>query len=513
MLKMFLQKLKEALVAVLPIVVLILAVGITPIPLFSLTTSEALAFGFGSVMAILGIALFNLGAEMSMTPMGKYVGSGLTKRKKLPLLLLVSLLIGVLVTVSEPDLAVLAQQLSAVLPSKLLLVLVVGAGVGVFLVVAILKIVFKKSLSTLLMFFYLLLFALAVVVSQGKSRFLPLAFDSGGVTTGPVTVPFIMALGIGIAQTLSARDAKENSFGLIALCSCGAVVAVLLLSIFAFKNTGLTFDVEQYNGNWNNIVGEYFSRFFSVHIGEVALSLGLIVAVFVVCDITFLKLSKAKLLKLGVGILITFVGLTAFLTAANTVFLGIGYKVGVGLASAKTLWIVLFTAVLGALVVLAEPAIQVLVNQVQEITGGGVSKRAMLTALAVGVGLALALSALRIVKRIPLMYIIVPGYIISLALSLFVPPVYTAIAFDSGGVASGPLTSCFILPLMVGLCAENCGTSDIFEYAFGVVALVAMVPLITIQMLGFGAIIRKNRDRRIAMQAMLSESDEQIIDF
>lgn len=515
MLKQFLMKLKESVIAVLPIVLLILIVGVTPIPLYNLNKGEIIGFSFGSIMVIIGIALFNLGADMAMTPMGNEIGRGLTKKKKLGLLLIVSLLIGILVTVSEPDLSVLANQLSSLLPSEILLIVVVGLGVGAFLVVAILKIVFRKSLSMLLMFFYFFLFALAVVACIGGGKaFLPLSFDSGGVTTGPITVPFIMALGIGIAKTLNSKDAKENSFGLIALCSVGAVVAVLLLSIVAFKGDAPIYDTSQYDQDWTKILGTYFKELFTNYFGEVGLSLGLIVAVFLVCQFTFIKLDKNELGKIGIGILLTFLGLTLFLTAANTTYLSIGYHVGQGLSDAKSIYAILFALIIGALVVLAEPAIQVLVNQVEEVTDGTVSKKSMLLALAIGVGLALAISVTRVIFDFDLMYIIVPGYILSLALSLFVPPIYTAIAFDSGGVASGPLTSCFILPLMVGLCASQPdGINKIFEQAFGVVALVAMVPLITIQLLGFNAIIKKKRERRMAVKAISSDSDEQIIEF
>lgn len=515
MVKQFLLKLKESVVAVLPIVALILVIGCTPIPLFNLEGQEVGGFVFGSVMVIIGIALFNLGADMAMTPMGSEIGRGLTKKKKLGLLLLISLLIGVLVTVSEPDLSVLAKQISSLLPSESLLIIVVGVGVGLFLLVGVLKIVFKKSLSLLLMFFYLFLFALAVLACVGgKKVFLPLSFDSGGVTTGPITVPFIMALGIGIAKTLSAKDAKENSFGLIALCSAGAIVGVLLLAILVFGNEVPEFTNVAYTSTeWGKIVGHYFKELVTVHFGEVALSLGLIVAVFLVCQFTFLKLPKKDLGKLGVGILFTFFGLTLFLAAANIIYLPIGYKIGAGLSAMKPIVGILFAFVIGALVVLAEPAIAVLVNQVEDVTNGAVSKRSMLIALAIGVGAALAGSAARIYYHFDLMYIVVPGYIISLALAFFVPSIYTAIAFDSGGVASGPLTSCLILPMMIGICFENGGQNIIYQEAFGVVSLVAMIPLITIQMLGFAALVKKRRQRKLAVRSISKESDEQIIEF
>ncbi len=500
-------KIVEALVSALPITVIVYILALTPLVSFS--GVEMVTFTVGAVLLILGIGLFNLGADLAMTPMGAHVGAGLSQQKKLGLLLTVCFVLGVLITIAEPDLQVLANQVSAVMNGTVL-IYCVGFGVGAFLVISILKIVFQKSLSHILMLFYMLLFALALMlVVSGNEPLLPVAFDSGGVTTGPITVPFIMALGVGISSVLGDRRSKENSFGLVALCSVGPMLAVLVLGIFSRND--LTYAVPDYTVS-GDILGSFLHT--AGHTcKEVALALGMIVVFFLMCQVLFLKLPRRRLARIAVGVAFTYVGLVIFLTGVNVGFMPIGYKLGQQLSRLGGPLLIGFGLIVGVLVVLAEPAIHVLNAQVEEVTGGLVSKKSMITGLCVGVGAAIALSMVRIVYDFSLVYYIIPGYFISLALSLFVPPVYTAIAFDSGGVASGPMTSGFILPFAIGACVSLQGAEAVLRDAFGVVALVAMAPLITIQLLGFRGIRAEKLSERRAMKRILDADDQQIINF
>ena len=500
-------KIQEALVSALPITAIVYILALTP--LFDMSVTELITFTVGAVLLVLGIGLFNLGADLAMTPMGAHVGAGLSKQKKLSLLLSVCFVLGMLITIAEPDLQVLANQVRAVMNGTVL-IYAVGIGVGAFLVIAILKIVFRVSLSNILMLFYMLLFALALMlVVNGNEALLPMAFDSGGVTTGPITVPFIMALGVGISSVLGDRRSKENSFGLVSLCSVGPVLAVLVLGIFSRDD--LTYAIPDYTVS-QDIPGAFLHT--AGHTcKEVALALGLIVAFFLICQVLFLKLSRKKLARIAVGVAFTYVGLVIFLTGVNVGFMPIGYKLGHTLAQGSKAFLTVFGLVVGILVVLAEPAIHVLNSQVEDVTGGLVSKKAMMTGLCVGVGASICLSMIRIIFDFSLVYYIIPGYFISLALSLFVPPVYTAIAFDSGGVASGPMTSGFILPLAIGACVGMQGADAVLRDAFGVVALVAMTPLITIQLLGFRGIVAEKVNERKAMKRILDADDQQIINF
>ena len=506
--KQFYLKVKEALVSVLPVTLIVIILNFTPLVDFS--KKEINIFIISSVLLILGIGLFNLGADLAMTPMGEYVGVGLTKSKKLFVLIGVCFALGILITVAEPDLTVLASQVSDIITSTKL-ILFVGVGVGIFLAIAILKIVFKISLSRLLMYFYMFLFALsALLIASGNESLLALSFDSGGVTTGPITVPFIMALGVGIATTIGGKRANENSFGLVALCSVGPILAVVLLGISVDKS--LEYPIPDY-AIANDILGVFLKTLLTVT-KEVTIALGLVVAFFFVIDFIFLKLPKKKIIQIIVGALYTYLGLIIFLTSVNVGFMPIGYKMGTDLGKYSSDLLVICGFILGLVVVLAEPAVHVLNKQVEEITDGGVSKKSMLIALSIGVGISICLSMIRIIYDFSLLYYLIPGYMLSLGLSFFVPKMYTAIAFDSGGVASGPLTSTFILPFAVGACmALFPDGSKILSNAFGIVAMVAMTPLITIQLLGFRAVVSKHVREKIAMRRILDEDDDQIIEF
>ena len=500
--KLLFDKIKEALFSVLPVTLIVILLDFTP--LVDLSFREIIIFTVSALFLILGIGFFTLGADVAMTPMGEHVGVGLTKTKNLKLLLITCFALGVLITIAEPDLTVLADQVG----SKLIIIFV-GLGVGLFLILSVLKIGFKVDLGGMLVYFYMVLFALALVIVTVNAEnlvMLPLSFDSGGVTTGPITVPFIMALGVGIATTIGGKNASENSFGLVAMCSVGPILAVLLLSLISGGDVSAP-AVDSY-AFADDILGAVWHTLVSTA-KDVLLALGLVVAVFFVINFIFLQLPKTRLLQISVGVVITYVGLVVFLTSVHVGFMPVGFKMGKELASSSHPALIIAAFVLGLVVVLAEPAVHVLNKQVEEITDGTVSKRAMLIALSVGVGLSICLSVVRIIFGFSVLYYLIPGYLISLGLSFFVPKIYTAIAFDSGGVASGPLTSTFILPFAIGACVAMGG--NILSDAFGIVAMVAMTPLITIQMLGFTAISKKRFGEKLAMRRILDEDDDHII--
>lgn len=501
------SKLKESLMSVLPVSVLVVALSLTPwvdIPL-----KELNVFVAGALMLILGIGLFNLGADMAMTPMGQYIGEGLTKSKRMGILIGVAFVMGTLITIAEPDLAVLAEQVHSIMDGTVLIA-TVGVGVGILLMLGVIKIIFHNDLTSMLLYGYMALFCLAaVLIDQGRGSLLAMSFDSGGVTTGPITVPFLMAIGVGIAMTIGGRGASENSFGLIALCSVGPIIAVLALSMVSEGN--LSFAIPDYS--MEGILDNGVWGLFKEKMWNVAVSLFLVVFVFIILQAIILRLPWSKLFQILMGITYTFIGLVLFLTAVELAFMPIGFKLGTQLA-AHNPWIMIgFAFILGNVVVLAEPAVQVLNKQVEEITGGEVSKRQMMIALSVGVGVSIGLSLLRVHYGFSLLYYLVPGYLLSLGLSFMVPKLYTAIAFDSGGVASGPLTSSFILPMVIGACVSMQGAPAVLDFAFGVVAMVAMTPLITIQSLGFKSVLSVQYRKTVRMRRILKADEDQIIYF
>lgn len=469
------EKLKEALSAVLPIIgiVLVLCFSIAPI-----SPSILLCFLMGAVLLITGMMFFTLGAETAMTPMGERVGSSMTRTKKLPVVISLSLLLGFIITISEPDLQVLAQQVPSI--PNAVLIIAVACGVGLFLVIALLRMLFSVSLPKLLIIFYIIIFILVYFVPDS---FQSIAFDSGGVTTGPMTVPFIMALGVGVASIRSDRHAEEDSFGLVALCSIGPVLAVLALGMIYHPSASDYIaptipDIENSVQLW-----KLFAVGFPTYMAEIAISLLPIVAFFGVFQIVALKLSRRKLLKLLIGLGYTYIGLVLFLTGVNVGFLPAGNYLGQVIAQLDYPWIIVPIAmVMGFFIVKAEPAVYVLNKQVEEITDGAISARAMGMSLSIGVSLSLGIAMIRVLTGISIMWFVIPGYVFALGISFFVPKIYTAIAFDSGGVASGPMTAAFLLPFAQGACSALGG--NIVTDAFGVVAMVAMTPLITIQILG-----------------------------
>ena len=469
------EKIKESLSSVLPVTAIVFLLLITVAPV---SASILISFIIGTLLLIVGMGLFTLGAELSMMPMGQYVGSKMTKTKKLWLILLISLFVGVMITISEPDLTVLAEQISTI--SNMTLIWSVAAGVGIMLVVAMLRIVFKIKLKYLLVFFYAIVFILAFFVPKS---FLALSFDSGGVTTGPMTVPFIMALGVGVSSIRADKDADNDSFGLIALCSVGPIIAVMLLGIL---NNVTTFEPTVYPTLVFTNSDDLFWMFIKdipKYALEVLIAVGPIVLFFLIFRLLTGGRGKGGLGKIMMGVLYTFVGLTLFLTGVNVGFLPLGYELGKILGSSSLKWIIVpIGMIIGYFIVAAEPAVQVLKKQVEEETEGAIPQRALALTLSIGVALSVGIALLRVITGIPIMYVIIPGYLIAIALSFIVPDVFTSIAFDSGGVASGPMTATFLLPFAVGACSAVGG--NVATDAFGVVAMVAMTPLIAIQILG-----------------------------
>lgn len=483
------EKWQEALQAVLPILCIVLALCFFIAPV---SPSILLCFLMGAVLILIGMMLFTLGAEISMTPMGERVGSCLTASQNLVVIVFVSFLLGVIITVSEPDLQVLAGQVPSV-PS-LLLILSVAAGVGIFLVLALLRMLFSIPLPPLLIFFYGVVFLLSAFVPQS---FLGIAFDSGGVTTGPMTVPFIMALGVGISAIRSDRHAADDSFGLVALCSVGPILAVLVLGMVFRPQDGAATAPAALEVADSRQLWHLFASEFPSYMKEISFSLMPVFLFFMVFQLLALKLPGKKLAKILIGLAYTYIGLVLFLTGANVGFMPAGGYLGQVLAGQEHPEILIpIASLIGYFIVKAEPAVYVLNKQVEEMTDGAISAAAMGTSLSVGVALSLGLAMVRVLTGISILWFLIPGYGIALLTSFFVPRIYTAIAFDSGGVASGPMTATFLLPLAQGACTALEGSLG--ADAFGVVAMVAMTPLITIQVMGLASRLSENRRKKAA---------------
>ena len=477
--KILKEKIMEAFSSVFPItaIVLIISVVLTPMP-----SGTILMFLAGAALLIIGMGFFMLGADMAMMPMGEGVGVELTKSSKVFLIIIVTLVIGFIISIAEPDLQVLGRQTPAI--DSWVLIATVSVGVGLFLVIAVLRILIRIPLSILLLIFYVIIFAVALLAPDYINTFIPVAFDSGGVTTGPITVPFILAVGIGVASVRADKDSQDDSFGLVALCSVGPILAVLLLGIY-YKPGSAAVPLSQIpDASTSRDVVRHFIITLPDYLREVSLSLGAIVVCFVFLQLFTKRYKKHQLGRIAVGFLYTLIGLVIFLTGVNVGFFPVGRILGFGLANDPALkWILVPLGILvGYFIVAAEPAVHVLNKQVEEISGGSITQKMMNRGLSIGMAIALAGTMLRILLRIPIMWILIPGYSFALILTFFVPKIFTGIAFDSGGVCSGPMTSTFLLPLAMGTC-EGVG-GDMMIDAFGIVAMVAMTPLIIIQLMG-----------------------------
>lgn len=470
-----LEKLQESAQSVLPVSAIVLALHFTlvPMPFWSL-----ILFITGTLLLIIGMSIFTMGADMAMLPMGESIGAELTKSKNIWIIIGCAFVLGVVVTIAEPDLQVLTKQVPAV--PDMVLVSSVAFGVGVFLVLALLRILYQFPLSYMFIISYVLLFIIAGLTAPD---FLAVGFDSGGVTTGPITVPFILALGIGISAVRGGKSSEEDSFGLCALCSIGPVLAVLIMGMF-YDPSASGFALEA-NAEVNGLgeLWEAYATGFVLFLTEVITILLPIVVIFILFQLIRLKLSKTKLIRILIGIVYTLFGLTIFLTGVNIGFMPAGTYIAKQIASLSYNWILLpLSAIIGFFVVYAEPAVHVLNKQVEDITSGSISRKMMMMGLSLGTSAALILSVVRILTGISIWYFLLPGYLLALALTFFTPKIFTAIAFDSGGVAAGTMTAAFLLPFAVGICEAVGG--NIMTDAFGIIAMVAMMPLITIQAVG-----------------------------
>ncbi len=462
-----------------------------------------MGFILGAVLLIVGMR-FTLGAVVR--PMGERVGAQMTKSRKLWLIILVCFFVGIMITISEPDLQVLADQVTV---PNAILIGAVSVGVGLFLVVAMLRILFKIPLSFLLIGFYLLVFILARFVSTDFSRLRLIP----AVLLRPMTVPFIMALGVGVAAIRSDREAGRDSFGLVALCSIGPILAVLILGMLYHPGESQYVPVEIPDIENSKELWGLFAHGFPEYFKEVALALLPIVIFFALFQVVSLRLKKRQLIKMLVGILYTYIGLVLFLTGVNVGFMPAGNYLGKLIGSLAQNWLLIpIGMVIGYFIVAAEPAVHVLNKQVEEITSGAIPKRAMRLSLSVGVSISVGLSMLRVLTGISIIWFLIPGYLIAILLTFIVPDIFTSIAFDSGGVASGPMTATFLLPLAMGACEAVGG--NIAADAFGVVAMVAMTPLITIQILGLTYKIKMKRNPvGKTPETKIPDGEEEIIEL
>jgi hypothetical protein len=478
---------------------------------------ELVSFLICAFVIGIGLSLFNSGAEQSVSRIGQVVGEGLFKHKKMWLVLLVTFLLGIVVTIAEPDLKVMAGQIGM---NEWLLILCISLGVGVFMVVGVLRVILQKPLNIYFVCFYGLVFALASIVNP---KFLPICFDSGGVTTGPITVPFIIAFGAGLAASRSSNGSSSaDSFGLTALASVGPIIMMLILSLFldpeslVFDPASLEAEIDfsSWDAFWGSFPVVYGYEILS-QLSSVGLAIVPILCFFIVYNLIFIKMPWKSILKIFIGLFYLYFGLVMFLGSVETGFLPVARQVGMSLGSDPNLFPLAVTigALFGLFGVLAEPAVHVLVDQIEVISEGTIKSRTVLAVMALAIAGGVALAVVRAYYDFSILYYVVPGYILACGLTFFVPKVYYSIAFDSGGVASGPMASTFIMPFCIGFTYAAKGAEYVYADAFGCIAMIAMMPLIVIQLLGAYVEIKRSVIMAKTRKKFAEPDDDEIVYF
>jgi len=490
------KKLKESFFSVFPITLIVLAISLI---LIDVPGAVLVKFSVSSVLLFFGIALFSLGADQSMIPIGKNIASSLTKGKKLWILCIACFVMGIIITIAEPDLAVLAGQIPAF--NKWVFIGVVSLGVGLCFLIGALRILFKVPLAYLLTGGYALIFLLMIFVPKA---FWAVSFDASGVTTGAISVPFIMSFCLGMSAVRGGASSEEDSFGLVAICSMGPIFSVLIMGLFS-KGLSVSETVAPaINSSYGAIAGDFASALLG-SLKEVALVMLPIIVVFFLFQFTMMKLPKSQLIKILIGLAYTYFGVVIFMTGVNVGFSDLGFLIGQELMGLSFSWIIYPIAlVLGFVIVSAEPAVHVLTKQVSDISGNTIAKRVLQTSLSIGVAISLALAVVKSVFSVNIMYFMLPMFVISLALAFYNPRLFTAVAFDAGGIASGPMSATFLLPLVSGITIASGG--DVMTGAFGTVALIASTPILVIQILG--AIAKTAKIRRTKKEMVPAVAEE-----
>jgi hypothetical protein len=474
-------KLKEVLMSVLPITFIVLILHFTISPLDS---SMMYAFLVGSALVIIGLTIFLFGIDQGLEPIGHGVGTTITKSNSYAAIITVSLILGFFISYAEPDIHILAKQVDSVTSGQfdnILMVVAVSIGIGVMMTLGMLRILKNVRLKYVFSGVYALIFILSFFSSPD---FLAIAFDASGATTGAITVPFMLALAAGVsAIKKDSKMGEADSFGLVGISSAGAILGVLI--------TGLFLEGEKLNGTLPEaqisnmgLIDTYKSKLLHIAFESFLTLLPIIIA-YIIFQVFFFKQKRRKVIDVSRGIIFTYIGLVIFLLGVNGGFMEVGSQLGIQLAAMDSnLPVLLVALLLGLTTVLAEPAVHVLTNQVEDITGGSVKRSLVLIFLSVAVGMSIFMSALRIlIPGIQLWMYLLPGFILAAILAYFVPDLFVGMAYDAGGVASGPMTATFSLAFVQGV-AAHVPTADVVSDGFGMIAIVAMMPIIAIELLG-----------------------------
>lgn len=519
-----LRRLKEATILILPIMclVVVLSLSSSSLSLDSLNIYPNhlgpvfVSFLISIVPLVIGLALFNLGADKSMGRIGTIVGNNLTKKKTLVLLCFGAVLIGLLTTMAGPNLEVLSLRLFPFAKNWILIV-IVSLGVGLMLLAAILRVIYQKPLKMWYLIFYGVVFALGCLADK---KFFAMVFDASGATSDSIAIPFILALGIGFAQVRGGKNPEEDAFGYAGLCAIGPLISVIVMAI-VLSNSNFTVNCVEASTNLTSFseMGNLYLHEFSWSCLEVAISLLPIILFFIIYNF-FLKIKGQQLLSIITGFIYTYFGLVLFLTGANSGLIPAASSLGESFSNINLGLFILIGFILGFLMILAEPNVHVLAERVNDISSGVISKKMIYLSLCIATGLAAVLNIIRVRFNIPFAYFAIGIYLVVSILAIFVPDIYVALAFDSAGVSTGSLSACFLLPLFIsytralynqGVYGSEKLEDVLLANGFGCIGMVGMMPLLTVEILGVISIIRKALFYKKVKENVLEEDDSQVV--
>ncbi len=461
----FLKKVMGTFLALLPIMVIVLFVHFF---LYPFETDVLVKFLIAILIASIGEAFLLSGIDSTIMPMGELMVQSINKASRFIIFLFFAIAFGTFATIAEPDVSVFCGQAinSGVNISNTIFIFLIGGGVGIAIAIGVIRIIKNIDVK----YIYLIIFAIIFLLStQVKSEYIALAFDAGGATTGIITAPFLLAVASGVSNKVSKNDSKEV-FGMVGIASLGPIISTLLVFIFIDKTSGSSVAINS----------EALSIYLAV-LKQTTYAIVPLTLIFFVYELFLIKLPVAKKLSILSGLLVTFVGLYMFLFSIEFGISAMGAEIGKFIQTLSLPMVVLFCVVIGFVITFSEPSVVVLSKQVQTATKGNISNVVVLISIAVSMAIAILVSVLKIVYNLNFFYIILVGYLIALVLMFFVPSLFTGLAFDSGGVASGPMTSAFLLPIMIEFASMNSSALS----GFGIIGIVSVSPIIVLQLLGF----------------------------
>ena len=506
---------KEVFFSSIPLAAVIIIVCCFVAPMENALDYVKLVIGYACV--VFGQSLFLVGLDSSILPVGKLVGKSLVKLKKIILIIFFGFLFGLLATVAEPALAVLARQTYMIMPevNETLFIWVMGAGIGVFVGFSLFRIIKDLSIKTVFVMFYAVIFLTVIFVPE---QFIALAFDGSGATTGDVSVPFILALGLGVSATMSKHKTNDDTFGIVGIASVGPILAVFIYGIVLKAIHGGTVPPA---GVYDPGAAESFMDIIVMNLSGVALALFPVVIIFLPFQFLLIKLPKKEFIKILLGTIPVYIGLLIFLSGIDFGFAFAGKYIGeVFLDISRPGWfkwlLLIVGFVLGAAITLSEPAVTVLGEQLEEITNGHIKKMTMRMTLAVGVGSASVLSMVKILTQVNILWFLVPLYAVALIMMKFTSKLFAGLAFDSGGVSGGALASAFLTPLTLGVAqavAFSAGpdAQSILTNGFGIIAFISVTPLIAVQTLGIIYDLRFKKAQNLIREYELASLEQLVL--